>query len=93
MSFNDTACFMPSLWKIWDHVREIIGDTSQWYWAPSTQFLMILPIIEVVDTSFANAPECPRVSGLFVRGSYTDTVTLQWSPDSLHTEFELSYVR
>ena len=53
--------------------------------------MMVLPIIEVVDTSFANAPECPRVSGLFVRGSYTDTVTVQWDYDSLHPEYQLWY--
>ena len=87
----DTTCFMPSLWKIWDHRRESIGDTSQWYWARSTQFMMILPIIEVVDTSFANAPVCPVVSGLFSRGNYTDTVTLRWDYDSLHSEYEVWY--
>ena len=52
---------------------------------------MILPIIEVVDTSFANAPECPAVSGLFARGNYTDTVTVQWDYDSLHPEYQLWY--
>ena len=53
--------------------------------------MMVLPIIEVVDTSFANAPECPVVSGLFVRGNYTDTVTVQWDYDSLHPEYQLWY--
>jgi hypothetical protein len=57
----------------------------------SDQFLMVLPIIEVVDTSFANAPECPAVSGLFARGNYTDTVTVQWDYDSLHPEYQLWY--
>ena len=85
---NDTTCFMPSLWKIWDYSGY---GTNQWYWAPSTQFLMILPIIEVVDSSFANAPECPVVSGLFLRGNYTDTVTVQWDYDSLHPEYQLWY--
>ena len=84
----DTTCYMPSLWKIWDYSAY---GTNQWYWAPSTQFLMILPIIEVVDTTFANAPECPVVSGLFLRGNYTDTVTVQWDYDSLHSEYQLWY--
>ena len=30
---------------------------------------------------------------MFSRGNNTDTVTVQWSYDSLHTEFELSYGR
>ena len=85
---NDTTCYMPSLWKMY-HYGNV--PQYQWHWAPSTQFLMILPIIEVVDSSFANAPECPRVSGLFVRGSYTDTVTVQWDYDSLHPEYQLWY--
>jgi hypothetical protein len=55
--------------------------------------MMVMPIIRVVDTSFANAPKCPDVSGLFARGSYTETVTVQWDRDSLHSEFELSYGR
>ena len=63
---------------------------GEWHWEPSNQFLMILPIIEVVDTTF-NAPECPVVSGLFVRGNYTDTVTVQWDYDSLHPEYQLWY--
>ena len=45
----------------------------------------------LVDTSFANAPECPVVSGLFLRGNYTDTVTVQWDYDSLHPEYQLWY--
>ena len=85
----DTACFMPSLWKIWDYSN--LTPRSGWYWARSNQFLMILPIIEVVDTSFANAPECPEVSGMFLRGNYTDTVTVQWDYDSLHPEYQLLY--
>ena len=90
-STYDTTCYMPSLWKICDHRPERTGGTCRWYWAPSTSFMMILPIIEVVDTSFANAPECPVVSGLFVRGNYTDTVTVQWDYDSLHPEYQLWY--
>ena len=31
------------------------------------------------------------MTGLFARGNYTDTVTVQWAQDSLHPEFELSY--
>ena len=46
-----------------------------------------------MDTSFANAPECPRVTGLFARGSFTDTVTVQWGRDSVHRVFEVSYGR
>ncbi|MBR6992121.1 MAG: T9SS type A sorting domain-containing protein [Bacteroidales bacterium] len=86
--------YLPSLWKIY-HYNSHGGNYTpyQWHWVMSDQFLMVLPIIEVVDTSFANAPECPRVSGLFLRGNYTDTVTLQWEQDSLHREFELSYGR
>ena len=64
---------------------------NQWIWLPSDQILMVLPIILVEDTSFDKAPECPIVSGLFTRGSYTETVTVQWAQDSLHPEFELSY--
>lgn len=86
--------YRPILWKVYSY--DSVGRPwapNQWHGIQTNQWMMVLPIIEVVDTSFANAPECPRVSGLFVRGSYTDTVTLQWSPDSLHTEFELSYGR
>ncbi|MBR3412100.1 MAG: T9SS type A sorting domain-containing protein [Bacteroidales bacterium] len=85
---EDTACISPAFWKLRHYDNGIQGE---WHWMPSNQFLMILPIIEVVDTSFANAPECPRVSGLFVRGSYTDTVTVQWDYDSLHPEYQLWY--
>ena len=87
----DSTCVLPALWKLYHYHQ--FGDLpfNQWYWRPSNQFLLVLPIIEVVDTSFANAPECPRVSGLFVRGSYTDTVTVQWDYDSLHPEYQLWY--
>ena len=90
----DEPYYCVSLWKLY-HYDSAGGwlQTYQWHWEMSDQFLMVLPIIEVVDTSFANAPECPRVSGLFLRGNYTDTVTLQWEQDSLHREFELSYGR
>ena len=87
----DTACITPSLWKMY-HYRELLDRPQyQWHWMPTDQFMMVLPIIEVVDTSFANAPECPVVSGLFVRGNYTDTVTVQWDYDSLHPEYQLWY--
>ena len=89
----DTACIYTALWKMYHYSDLPFWTAYQWDWKPSNQFLMILPIIKVVDTSFANAPECPRVSGLFVRGSYTDTVTVQWAEDSLHQEFEVSYGR
>ena len=92
-SFPDTN-YLISLWKIYHYNSH--GGTYipyQWHWVMSDQFLMVLPIIEVEDTSFANAPECPRVSGLFSRGSFTDTVTVQWAQDSLHREFEVSYGR
>ena len=87
----DTACLFPALWKLYHHQYQLNYPYHQWYWVPSNQFLMVLPIIEVVDTSFANAPECPRASGLFVRGNYTDTVTVRWDYDSLHTEYQLWY--
>ena len=81
----DTTSYKPILRKI-SHTTP-----NQWHWYYSNTWMLIHPIIEVVDTSFANAPVCPRVAGLFARGNHTDTVTVQWSPDSLHTEFELSY--
>ena len=91
--FTDT-CYNVALWKLYHYTSHGGWLTpNQWYWIPSNQFLMVLPIIAVVDTSFANAPECPRVTGLFSRGSYTDTVTVQWAQDSLHREFEVSYGR
>ena len=52
-------------------------------------FLLVFPLL-APDTSL---PECPRISGLYTRGNYTDTVTVQWAYDSLHQEFELSYGR
>ena len=91
--YYDTACYFPSLWKMYHYQNGTGYPQYQWHWLPSNQFMMVLPIIEVVDTSFANVPACPRVSGLFTRGSYTDTVTVQWAQDSLHQEFELSYGR
>ena len=84
------TCDAISLWKVYCYERSI-WPQFEWFWTPSNQFLMVLPIIRVVDTSFANAPECPRVSGLFVRGNNTDTVTMQWNYDSLHSNFELTY--
>lgn len=88
----DTAsCLYPvALWKLY-HYGNGLTPHMQWYSIPSNQFLMILPIINVVDSSFANAPACPRVSGMFLRGNYTDTVTVQWAYDTLHDEFEVSY--
>ncbi|MBR3412268.1 MAG: T9SS type A sorting domain-containing protein [Bacteroidales bacterium] len=86
----DSTCVLPALWKLYHYHQ--FGDLpfNQWYWRPSNQFLLVLPIIEVVDTTF-NAPVCPVVSGLFVRGNYTDTVTVQWDYDSLHPEYQLWY--
>ena len=81
----------PMLWKIYEWKADYTYPQYQWTWVPSYIFLMVLPIINVVDTSFANAPACPKVSGLFLRGNNTDTVTLQWAQDSLHGEFEVSY--
>ena len=88
---RDTECYSPALWKMYHYSGGSGVPTNQWHWRPSNQFLMILPIIRVVDTSFANAPACPKVSGMFLRGNNTDTVTLQWAHDSLHGEFEVSY--
>ena len=85
-----STCDTISLWRVYCYERSI-WPQFEWFWTPSNQFLMVLPIIRVVDTSFANAPECPRVSGLFVRGNNTDTVTMQWNYDSLHSNFELTY--
>ena len=89
--YYDTDCVFPALWKLYHHRQYLNRPYLQWYWVPSNQFMMVLPIIEVVDTSFANAPVCPVVSGLFVRGGYTDTVTVRWDYDSLHTEYQLWY--
>ena len=86
----DSTCVLPTLWKMYHYHHDGDLPFNQWYWKMSNQFLMILPIIEVVDTTF-NAPECPVVSGLFVRGNYTDTVTVQWDYDSLHPEYQLWY--
>ena len=94
MSPTDTCMYPVALWKLYhlDVYNTPPGrPTHQWYNIPSNQFLMVLPIINVVDSSFANAPACPRVSGIFLRGNYTDTVTLQWAYDTLHDEFEVSY--
>ncbi len=88
----DSSCTIPTLWKLY-HYRLGWTPRYEWYWAQSNQFLMILPIIKVVDTSFANAPACPRVTGLFARGNNTDTVTVQWDLDNQHREFEVSYGR
>ena len=90
---TDTECYSPALWKMYHYSGGYGVPTNQWHWRRSNQFLMILPIIRVVDTSLANAPECPRVNGLFLRGNYTDTVTMQWAQDGLHQEFEVSYGR
>ena len=86
--------YRPIYRKIYPYTTQ--GGTlipNQWYWEQTNLWMLVFPIIEVVDTSFANAPACPRVSGLFSRGNNTDTVTVQWSYDNLHTEFELSYGR
>ena len=97
--FMDTTTMVPIynssiLWKIYSYESHGGNCTpNQWHWTQTSQWMMVLPIIEVVDTSFANAPTCPRVSGLFARGNYTDTVKVQWDYDSLHQEFELSYGR
>ncbi len=95
-SSSTEGCYHPSLWKMFhytDYGAPTLIPLLQWQWRPTTQFMMVLPIISVVDTSFANAPECPRVSGMFLRGNYTDTVTVQWAYDTLHDEFEVSYGR
>ena len=86
----DSTCIFPATWKLY-HYDFWMVPQYQWYNIPSNQFLMILPIINVVDTSIANMPACPRVSGMFLRGNYTDTVTVQWTYDTLHNEFEVSY--
>ena len=88
-----STCFLPSLWKLFFYRSDNIMGVPpyQWHWFPTCQFMLVLPIINVVDTSFANAPACPKVSGMFLRGNNTDTVTLQWAYDSLHGEFEVSY--
>ena len=94
--FWDTTTMVPTynssiLWKIYSYESHGGNCTPyQWHWTQTAQWMMVLPIIEVVDTSFANAPTCPRVSGLFARGNYTDTVKVQWDYDSLHQEFELA---
>ena len=95
-SSSTSGCYQPTLWKMYhydDHGDSTRYPLYQWMWKPTSQFMMVLPIIDEIDTSFANAPACPRVSGLFARGNYTDTVTVQWAEDSLHGEFELSYGR
>ena len=89
---DTTACLFPvSMWKLYHYGMPYSGPLYRWNSISSNQFLVILPIINVVDTSFANAPACPKVSGMFLRGNNTDTVTLQWAYDSLHGEFEVSY--
>ena len=88
------SSYWPTWWKIYPYNSYGGYHTPyQWYWTQSNMWMMVLPIIEVVDTSFANAPVCPKVSGLFSRGNYTDTVKVQWDYDSLHPEYELSYGR
>ena len=84
-----------TMWKVFHYGYTALPNLplNQWVWLPSDQILMVMPIILVEDTSFDKAPECPIVSGLFTRGSYTDAVTVQWARDSLHQEFELSYGR
>ena len=86
---------IQTMWKLfhYEYNEGLNIPLNQWIWLPSDQILMVLPIIMVEDTSFDKAPECPIVSGLFTRGSYTETVTVQWAQDSLHQEFELSYGR
>ena len=88
----DTSCFTTALWKVYPYTTYYFPP-FRWSWYPTSQFQMVLPIIRVIDTSFANAPACPTVSGLRARGNFTDTVTVEWQYDSLHNEYELSIGR
>lgn len=85
---QDTVCAMPPiLWKILD-LSSYPPHDLVWENYESRQFLMVLPIIRIIDSGNI----CPPVSGLFMRNNYTDTVSFQWANDTdTYSQYVISY--
>lgn len=82
----------PILWKIYNHTTTsytFYYPTDQWTYANSENFLMVLPIIEVIDSGYVPPCEAPR--GVSLQGSGTDTVTLRWTDDSRFEKYVVHY--
>ena len=62
-----------------------------WRHFDNHRFLLVMPIIEVYDTVITGPSGCPKTEGAFVRGNYSDTVTVQWDSDSLHPAHLVSW--
>lgn len=77
----------PILWKILD-LSSYPPHDLVWENYESRQFLMVLPIIRIIDSGNI----CPPVSGLFMRNNYTDTVSFQWADDTdTYSQYVISY--
>ena len=85
---NMGGCQRPHiLWKYFDWRY----PTSGWRHYDSEKLLLVMPIIEVYDTVITGPSGCPKTEGAFVRGNYSDTVTVQWDSDSLHPAHLVSW--
>lgn len=87
-SFNplqvDTTCGPPPTpWKIWDHRDAALHSLGWQHYSKQYNYLLVRPIIEVYDTVY-EMPPCPLPTGIIARGSYSDTVTIEWNHDSQH---------
>ena len=90
---NNRDCPIPPiLWRIYNHSRyanTILYPTGEWKYAYSDNFLMVLPIIEVIDSGYV--PPCEALRGVYLRGSGTDTVQVRWTADSRYEKYAVHY--
>ena len=67
-------------------------QVEKWGNFASHEFFLILPILRTFDTVWTvDTPACTPVHGLGIMSRFGDTITLRWSHDGSHNEWQLSY--
>ena len=91
--FRQTDCDIPPIqWIIHNNSTTSYTfqyPTDKWVYTNSDQFLMVLPIIEVIDSDYV--PPCEAVRDLSVQGIGTDTVVVNWTDDSRFEKYTVHY--
>ena len=67
-------------------------QVEKWCNFASHEFFLILPILRTFDTIWTvDTPACTPVHDLGIMSRFGDTITLRWSHDGSHDEWQLSY--
>lgn len=96
----DSTCWMPPrnckarlrFEQDSNEIRRYGLPMNEWINFESREFFFTVPILRYFDTIWSvDTPACTPVYNLSLMSRYGNTISLRWSHDGLHNEWQLSY--